>query len=103
MLVIDNSQDFIHYEEPGGPKMIRSLSYQKWYALSTKMRLDFPKKITISDIVWDSWRTGIIQNNKESEYIFELKPQANRYMPYEENYQLAITYEVDPTEYQQER
>ena len=72
MLVIDNSQDFIHYEEPGGAKMIRSLSYQKWYALSTNTRLDFPKKITISDIVWDSWRTGIIQNNKESEHIFDI-------------------------------
>ena len=38
MLVIENSQHFIHYEEPGSAKMIRSLSYQKWYALSTETR-----------------------------------------------------------------
>ena len=53
MLLTDNSQNYIHYEKPGSEGMIRGFSYQKWYAFSTIVRLDNPRKVMITDIIWD--------------------------------------------------
>ena len=99
MLLVDNSEHYSHHAVPGSEEMIISESNQKWYALSTSIRLEWPKKITISNILWDSLRIGIGNMNLETEQIFALLPQFNRIMNYSETYQMAITYEVDSTNY----
>ena len=49
------------------------------------------------------WRIGSIFNTRSQEQIFNPEPQTTRYLPYANKYQIAITYEVDPTQYQMER
>ena len=53
MLIIDNAQRYVHHATPGSEEMIVSESNQKWYALSLVIPIDWPKKIAISNILWD--------------------------------------------------
>lgn len=81
--------------------MVHSFSVQNWYALSTIVGHDFPKKITITDIIWDEARLGVASRySLQSRQIFSNTPLSTRSLPYSNTFQLAVTYEIDETLYE---
>ena len=63
--------------------MIEREATIKWFALSTEVRQDFPKRIKISEVEWDTWRLGLgVDDNIETRTLFECKTQVTRLMVY---------------------
>ena len=83
--------------------MIHKFSKTSWYSISTVVRQDFPKKITVTDVNWDGWRLGVGNFFDYSVQFFNSLPQVTRIMPYLEQYQVGITYEIESTQIELER
>lgn len=62
--------------------MVHSFSVTNWYALSTIIGTDFPKKIAITDIIWDEYRLGVGSLHINSRRIFSTRDLVTRTLPY---------------------
>lgn len=77
-----------------GQDRIEKKSSFKWYALNYKSRTDTPLIITRSELHFgDSiFNVGGLLDEKENAYFVE--PSQNRLLPYDNNIQNAITFEI---------
>ena len=76
--------------------MILNSSNHQWYAVTNQFRNDFVLKITVQDIIWDEWPLGILKSLfTNHEKIFDLVEKSNRFIPYKNNFQRMITYEIE--------
>ena len=81
-MIVDNRQLYKHQEKSGSEESFASFMTTKWYAMSDIVRQDFPKKIKITDIKWDSLRIGVGSFNILTRQIFQSANDMQRIMPY---------------------
>ena len=102
IFLVKNTMKYQHQEQVGSDQSIQKRATFQWYAVSTDIRQDFPEMITISEIEWDYWRIGFgIEgtDSKRIETIFESRTQPFRFLPYMNTIQLAITFEIEPSQH----
>ena len=72
-----------------------------WYALSTDLRNDFVKKIKFTNVHYMAHNWGF--GSEVLEQIIKTVQQLTRILPYSRKIMVAITYEIDSTQYEQRR
>ena len=69
-----------------------------WYALSTIVRNDFVRNIEFTNVSYMAYNWGF--GSEVLEQIIKTVQQMTRILPYARAFEVAITYEIDPTQYE---
>ena len=69
-----------------------------WFALSTTIRTDFVKKVQFTNVSYKMQNWGF--GSEILEQIIKTEEQMSRILPYARKFVIAITYEIDSTQYE---
>ena len=80
--------------------MIKEQSAYSWIPLTASLRTDYVRKVTMTNVQYSKNRLGFDFNDHQSHQIMSIAIAPNRVMNYDNNYQFAITYELERTLYE---
>lgn len=75
-------------------RRIQLLSRVTWSAVSPDIRSDYVKQVTFADLSLNDSPFGIGDSAVEYEKIFKVSDSPMRVMPYSNNFQTAVTFEI---------
>ena len=99
ILLIENSELFVHQLPPSSPEMHTKETKISWYAISTAVRTDSVKKLVFEDIHYTESTFGLGLTQKMIK-IHNSKESFPRILPYKRPFQTSITFEIDLTLYE---
>ena len=92
IIVLENEKTFIQqFDDPD--ERVKEISTINWYPIVPNLRTDQPKLTTISQVDYNKIPWGVSFGTKESTVFFN-DPKPLRFLPYNNLYQAAITYEI---------
>ena len=95
IFTLENHKKFVSYKF--GEEAIQKNSYGNWYSLNYSLRSDFPSIVKRSTMKLSDHILGIgdLLAQNDTGFILEKLPQ--RFLPYDNLFQNAITYEISMT------
>ena len=95
ILVIENQMHYYHHKGTGSDEMVMKSTQYSWHSISTLIRADFTRYIKKQQLTWSWSRIGLGLDDRTEVSYHQQNGQA-RHLPYDNNFQVAVTFEIDP-------